>query len=720
MVGFHVPDHDQLPEYRDLQKQYGLADIMAHLDPKEYVRRLREAHVQLFWYYTKCHYGNAYYPSKVGHVHSCCADRDIFGEFTEACLSEGIVPGAVYECSDNRMRKDHPDWCHKIPIEATKGADLTDADQGVRVGGPCLNGPYGDFMIEQALEVLRDYPIKAYYFDLIGLFGFETWQCPYCGPKLMQDTGIDFRNVEHLSHDEYVAYVRWRYAQVDAYCKKIMSAMRAIRPDVAITHNLFGIGSAPGMHRMDFASANADFLGKDLFRLRAGMLQMSWGCRTLAGLTRCPPADALLDSVVCVAGDLQTLKAADSYRAELWTARACNAAACNSMVINIDGSIDAQAFDFQRRLNEESKPYDPWFEDMRPVANVGLLRSHDATEFRREEAPSTVRESHHVIGFEGWAQTLISGHHLWDVIWSHQLAEGRLNGLTALVLPNVSCLSEADADTIRQFVKDGGALIATGDTSLCDADGHELDNFQLADVFGVDYADARSLDRRQMRVDAPEFQTPEPCISRMLMLNDGQYGVVPHAEAEVLGSVHAKPQNLALINVYVPTGEPAFVRNRFGKGVCYYFAGAIGLNYRSYGQDNIRRLMESVLTSAAGDAAPVRLEGSGAIELFAHKQAGKDHLVVTLVYCVGSVSRTSGRAKHGSRHVQDSTIRYDDIAEMPRLAEATVVFPNRAGKAPRKVTLAPNGEELPIERTDDACRVTLRHVGVHTTLAAEY
>ena len=314
MVGLHVPDHDQLTEYRELQEKYGLADIMSRLDAKQYARDLREAHIQLFWYYTKCHYGNAYYPSKVGHVHSCCKDRDIFGELTEACLSEGIIPGAVYECSDGRMRKDHPDWCHKIPSDPTQGGDMTDADQGARVAGPCLNGPYGDFMIEQTREVLKEYPIKAYNFDFLGLFGFETWRCPYCGPKLKRDTGIDFRTVDLLSHDEYVAYVRWRYAQVEAYSAKVMKIMRDLRPDVAITHNLHAIGGGAGMQRMDFASKHGDFLFKDMFNLRSGMLQMSWCNRTMGANTRCAPAEALLDSLSCVAGDLQTLKAVDGLQ----------------------------------------------------------------------------------------------------------------------------------------------------------------------------------------------------------------------------------------------------------------------------------------------------------------------------------------------------------------------------------------------------------------------
>lgn len=113
MVGLHIPDYDQMPAYSQLQKEHHLAGILEKLDPRGFVKELKKAHVQAFWFYSKCHYGNAYYPGKVGHVHSALKGRDIFGEFTEACLAENIVPLAVYEFSDKRMPDDHPDWCHQ-------------------------------------------------------------------------------------------------------------------------------------------------------------------------------------------------------------------------------------------------------------------------------------------------------------------------------------------------------------------------------------------------------------------------------------------------------------------------------------------------------------------------------------------------------------------------------------------------------------------------------
>ena len=55
-----------------------------------------------------------------------------------------------------------------------------------------------------------------------------------------------------------------------------------------------------------------------------------------------------------------------------------------------------------------------------------------------------------------------------------------------LILPNIAALSDAQCDQLRAFVKSGGNLIATHETSLYDEFGVPRKNFGLADLFAVD------------------------------------------------------------------------------------------------------------------------------------------------------------------------------------------------------------------------------------------
>jgi len=56
-----------------------------------------------------------------------------------------------------------------------------------------------------------------------------------------------------------------------------------------------------------------------------------------------------------------------------------------------------------------------------------------------------------------------------------------------LFLSQAVCLSEAQMTAIAEFVRQGGGLVATGQTSLRDEEGDERANFGLADLFGADF-----------------------------------------------------------------------------------------------------------------------------------------------------------------------------------------------------------------------------------------
>ncbi|MBI2438460.1 MAG: hypothetical protein HYV36_06585 [Lentisphaerae bacterium] len=720
MVGLHVPDYDQIQDFAALKKELAIPDILEKIDPRAIARAIKAAHIQAFWFYAKCHYGNAYYPSKVGHVHSALKGRDLFGELVEECLSEGIVPLAVYEFSDLRMPKDHPDWCHKIPDHPGFGkVEVTDAAQGARVGGACLNGPYGDYAFEQALEVIRHYPIKGYYIDFLGLFGFEKWICPYCNPKLRKVLGRDFPGTAQLSHAEYVRYQQWRLAQNDAYAQRIRKAIKDLRPDVAFVHNFHGFWGPGDMQGFDFAARNCDFLTADLFQLRDGMLQMSWKLRTLAGGSQLRPAEALLDSMTAIQCDYCTPKALDSYNAELWTARSTNVATCTSFMINLDGTFHRGIFALNEKIMREHEACEPWLNAMQPLATVGLLRSNRSLSFRPPEKVKTpVKLLHHQFEMEGWAQVLVASHQLWDMVDESQLTQEYLRRFRVLILPNVSCLGRKEAAVIAAFVKNGGTLVATGDTSLFDADGKPQADFQLAAVFGAHFVADRRPENIHLIIEEPTLVPAEPWVDPSLCLTDGQLEVRAAPHAACLGRVGRKSATNIFALQMFPTSAPGLIRHAYGRGQCWYFAGKPALQFRYYGQNNVKRLLKTILAQAVGPVVPVWLEAPDTVELFAHRQKGSNHIVVNLVHAVWGVSRSAGGFINLNGKKGPS--RFDEVEQMPRLYEVRLHFPDAGGQKIGKVYLAPDCKPLRLKRGRNETMVVLRDLGVHVMVVAEY
>ena len=86
-------------------------------------------------------------------------------------------------------------------------------------------------------------------------------------------------------------------------------------------------------------------------------------------------------------------------------------------------------------------------------------------------------------------QCLIQGRIPYDTIFDEGL--GSLQGYKALVLPDVECLSEEQAEAVRAFVAAGGGVVMTGRTSEFDAHRKgRLSGAALSDLFGGDVAQA--------------------------------------------------------------------------------------------------------------------------------------------------------------------------------------------------------------------------------------
>jgi hypothetical protein len=87
----------------------------------------------------------------------------------------------------------------------------------------------------------------------------------------------------------------------------------------------------------------------------------------------------------------------------------------------------------------------------------------------------------------GWYQALVESRIPFEMVHDRLLDTTHLAQYATLILPNLAALSDTQCDQLRAFVKNGGNLIATHETSLYDEWGVRRSNFGLADLFGVDW-----------------------------------------------------------------------------------------------------------------------------------------------------------------------------------------------------------------------------------------
>lgn len=76
----------------------------------------------------------------------------------------------------------------------------------------------------------------------------------------------------------------------------------------------------------------------------------------------------------------------------------------------------------------------------------------------------------------------------FEMVHERLLDAEHLRAFKTLILPNIAALSDAQCEQLRAFVRGGGNLIATYETSLYDEWGARRKDFGLSDLMGVSWS----------------------------------------------------------------------------------------------------------------------------------------------------------------------------------------------------------------------------------------
>lgn len=118
-----------------------------------------------------------------------------------------------------------------------------------------------------------------------------------------------------------------------------------------------------------------------------------------------------------------------------------------------------------------------------PLARVALVYSQQTAWFYGGDQAAAKVEDYTL----GWYQALIEARIPFEMVHDRLLDPAHIAQFKTLILPNIAALSDAQCDALRTFVKNGGSVIATYETSLYDEWGVRRKDFGLADVFGVSW-----------------------------------------------------------------------------------------------------------------------------------------------------------------------------------------------------------------------------------------
>jgi hypothetical protein len=126
---------------------------------------------------------------------------------------------------------------------------------------------------------------------------------------------------------------------------------------------------------------------------------------------------------------------------------------------------------------------EPYLRNIAPLARTAMVYSEQTEKHYGGEKWQQGSNGHEL----GMYHALIEARVPFEMVNDRLLDAEHLKPFKLLILPNIAALSETQCEQLRQYVKSGGNIVATFETSLYDQDGKRRRNFGLTDLFGLSY-----------------------------------------------------------------------------------------------------------------------------------------------------------------------------------------------------------------------------------------
>lgn len=559
VVDMHIPDWDDR--------------FLSQFDAGRYVEMLVKARAQSVVAYAHSHVGLFNYPTRVGQQHRAWKGRDAVQEIIERCHAHGIAVVLYTSLIFDRWAADHhPGW-RMITCEGKVHGE------GGRHGLLCPNSPYREYVWAFVQEICERFEFEGIRFDMT--FWPGLCYCSYCRQRFAGEVGGEIPTTIDWLDERWVAFQRKREQWLVEFAALATGIVRELKPGATVEHQLstypldwvFGVTGA-------LAGQN-DFLQGDFY---GDALQGSFVRKLLEDLTPHRPFGYETSLAVSLR-DHTTLKSEALLEAKASAAIADHAAFILIDGIDPLGTLNPLAYERVGRVFERLMPFYPHLGGQR-VQDIALYYSLESKfSFAGNGRPASDpgRTNAHLESCMEAARCLIGSHLPFGVITRGSLA--RLPDYRVLILSGVNVMDEEEVRAIREWVRAGGALYASGGTSLVDERGRLQPDFMLADVLGVSLVEADWKEREHYIAPAalgqPFFDT---CSARYPAYTTSYaMRVQAHPDAQVLATTTLSwpapdPSRFASIHSNPPweaTDWPEVVLHRFGEGQALYCSSLV-------------------------------------------------------------------------------------------------------------------------------------------------
>lgn len=568
----------------------------------------------------------AFYPTQLPlHAVNPYMKGDALGDAIEAAHGEGLAIVGRFDMSKaTRLAYEaHPEWfVHNVRGEALEYNGTYQA---------CVNGGwYQDYSLDIISESLGKYDVDGVFFNMFGYTNFTysghyfgNCVCDNCRRRFQDMYGKALPLKEDFTDPSYADYVEFKDRTALELRSRVYKHIKQVAPQVAMT----GHRGDSDLIRME--TQRAVDRPQPEWPYQAGE-QARWGQAYGQGKTMSSTSANFIDFA------WRFVSETGAYQLARGAQQIANGATLDFYLLGVMEQDDKSAFADTSKLFKWHKANEANYVGLTPASRIALYHSNAVVPGWSSGAYSkrTASGKHAEAAFRGAYRALVEARLPFDMVVDEVIAgKGGADVLArydALIMPNVTCLSDAEAKVIDTWVSNGGVLLATGETGLYGNKGDRRERPALESLPITDRPMARQdMKGAYFRVAPGELPIGNV---KLLMLDHAYYVAEAKPGAETVLTL-LPPQRFGPPELCFPDYEskmPGAIIGTHGKGKAIYVPWhADALYYRDSLPHTRTFLTDLVVRNIP--SAPVKLAGRGSVEVTVQAQPKAGKVLVHVV-----------------------------------------------------------------------------------------
>ena len=595
--------------------------------------------------------------------------RDVCDEIHKAGMH--VIVRIDFRGVEEERYNKHPDWFAK---DIHGNPKLTEYSTET-FRAPCYLSYYAN---EHGVEYVR-YLMKHYALDGIWenavSFGTGICYCDRCRNRYKKDTGRDLpildesgntsminmfsQNNAFFSH-EFDEYKAWKAVCADEHIERIRCATKEFGEDKAYSAEIFDIYNNMMVQRCSIGHSNAkksfDYLISCVFMDAnyRGTMPHGQAYHTINDAASTIRFSRALQPekqpVINTGGNGTRFRYICDPLVEtrqwLWEIASVGGGVWNCY---FNGQHPAATEDNRAAYSEKdaytflAKNSDV-ISDSVPVADVGLFYSYanliklgdvdiQKDQFRRH--------------FEGTERVLNERHIPYNfVLGGEGFSQASLMDIKTLILPNAAILTENEQNVIRNYVSNGGGLVATFESSLYEEDGTRRKDYALSDVLGVHYVgETKSTENdhyfKIKNINSPVLSGIE---NTTLMMNAGSTAICRAEDpSELVASYLPMILNQPPEYAWIPEMDSNYagiVAREYGEGRVVYFANTTDAQCYINGHEDFTEVLANAVDYTSGKDYTLTTDAYRSVHVNLIRNSEEDiKYIVSLINLTGAQQR---------------------------------------------------------------------------------